>query len=305
MVFQELPPETKGLKTKEVEYPISDGTMQPARLYLAPSKEPRPLLVAVHAWSADYKQCFTPLVEDWCVANDYHIISPNFHGPSWNYDSCGSGRAIQDVLEAIDAVKAQAAVDTSKIFLYGCSGGGHFSMQLAARHPEIWAGVVSWVGISDLAKWHAQTACRTDNPGFINYSHHLEKVCGGKPGDSPAVDAEYTRRSPITWLRGVPFPLEINAGIHDGHTGSVPVSQTLEAFNKCAGGKDRLTEEEIEIITKEERIPDHLKQEWDAPEYATNPLLFRRRSGNVTVNIFEGGHQVVPNAMVHFMETHR
>ena len=305
MAFQELPSFDENLVTKEVEYPISDGTMQPARLYIAPGDKPHPMLVAVHAWSATYKQCFTPVVETWCYEHGYHIISPNFHGPSWNYHSCGSDRAIRDVLEAIEAVKAKAPVDDSKIFLYGCSGGGHFSMQLAARHPEIWAGVVSWAGISDLAKWHAQTACRTDKPNFINYSHHLETVCGGKPGTSASVDEEYARRSPITWLRETPFPLEINTGIHDGHTGSVPVSQTLEAFNKCAAPSDRFSQEEIDIFTREERIPDHLKQDWEAPEYATNPLLFRRRSGNVTVNIFEGGHQVVPNAMIHFLETYK
>jgi hypothetical protein len=55
---------------------------------------------------------------------------------------------------------------------------------------------------------------------------------------------ECCKRSPLTYLeraRGV--PIDINHGIHDGHgNNSVPISQSLRAFNELAAPEDCFTE---------------------------------------------------------------
>ena len=53
----------------------------------------------------------------------------------------------------------------------------------------------------------------------------------------PEVDAAYASRSMIGRLSATrpPCPLDINTGIHDGHTGSVPVSHAVRGFNAAAG----------------------------------------------------------------------
>ena len=173
-------------------------------------------------------------------------------------------------------------------------------MMMAARHPEIWAGVSAWVGISDLAKWHGHCAATKEHCG---YAAHIEKVCGGKPGESPAVDAELKTRSPLTWLKpGMPFPLQINAGIHDGHTGSVPISQSFEAFNAVAAPQDKVAKEDIDIMPRDEIVPAHLRHDWNDPAFGRFTVLFRKTSGNVTINIFEGGHEMVHSALQAFLE---
>ena len=64
--------------------------------------------------------------------------------------------------------------------------------------------------------------------------------CGGVPGESDSVDAEYYNRSPRHFLKNARMPIDINAGIYDGHTGSVPVSHSLKAFNEFADLDDKV-----------------------------------------------------------------
>jgi len=85
------------------------------------------------------------------------------------------------------------------------------------------------VPISDLAKWHEQGLARKHG-----YHASIERCCGGPPG-MPKTDAEYRARSPLFVLdQAKGLPIDINAGIHDGHKGSVPISHSLNAFNVLA-----------------------------------------------------------------------
>jgi len=290
------------LMTKEVVCTsTADGSQQAFRVFLAPGSAPRPLLVMLHTWSADYQQRVSIEVESWCVQKNWHFVVPNFRGPSWNPGSCASDLAIQDVLDAIAYVRQQAAVLPSQVFLMGLSGGGHFSLILAARHPELWAGVTAWVPIYDLTQWHAESEIRRNN-----YDRHIEMACGGRPGSSADVDAQLRYRSPSNWLRpGLDCILDINAGIHDGHTGSVPVSHSLQAFNAAAlSPADHIAAEDIAVMTQERRIPSHLQGTWPDPAFADHPILFRRTSGKVRVTLFEGGHQGLPKPIIAFLEQH-
>ena len=100
------------------------------------------------------------------------------------------------------------------------------------------------------------------------------------------------RRSPVTWLeKARHIPIDIAAGIHDGHTGSVPVSQSLEAFNLLADPDDQLAETDINIITSERSIPAHLQSEGGGLLLNKIKIHFQRQSGNARITIFEGGHR--------------
>jgi hypothetical protein len=71
---------------------------------------------------------------------------------------------------------------------------------------------------------HATTGLK---PETLHYTRELENCIGGLPGTSDAVKYELTMRSPVRHLaKAADVPLDINTGIHDGHIGSVPVSQS-------------------------------------------------------------------------------
>jgi len=275
-------------EVKEVFFVSSaDNTKQPAMFYVPPSTNPVPLMVVLHTWSGDYKQELQNAMEQWCIENGWAYLHPDFRGPNKRPEATGSELVIKDIVSAVAYAKKTANVDGSSVYLMGTSGGGYTALLMAGRHPELWAGVSAWVPISDLKAWHAQG----------RYVPDLLKSCGGAPGDSEAVDEEYRKRSPLTYLANAKgLPIHINAGIQDGHTGSVPVSHSLLAFNKLADPEDQLSAEEIRFFVEKIEVPPHLKTDISDPSYGERKPLFRRTSDGATVTIFDGGHELVADA---------
>jgi pimeloyl-ACP methyl ester carboxylesterase len=279
---------------REVSYKSpADKSLQPA-LFWSPAgpKKQRPLLVGLHTWSADYRQTGSSLAYlAWCKQQGWIFIHPNFRGRNRTAAALGSDLAVADVVGAVEYAKSQAAVDSRRIYLIGASGGGHMALLMAGRHPEIWAGVSSWVPISDLAAWHRQS---TENTKFLGYAKQMEMALGGPPETDKARAESARHRSPITWLaRAQKVPLDINAGVHDGRTGSVPFSHSLVAFNCLAAEADRLPPAEIETYYRDERLPCAWQPASPDPLYGQWRPLFRKVSGNARVTIFEGGHQII------------
>lgn len=171
-------------------------------------------------------------------------------------------------------------------------------MLMAGRAPHLWAAASAWCGLYDLNDWYDVTKVR--NP---HYAGMIVQCCGGAPGSSADVDEQYRIRSPSAWLsKDVDLPTDINTGIKDGHQGSVPNSQSLDAFNALAAQADRLDVADIEYITKNATIPASLTAAVDDPVYARAPVLFRRISGNVRVSVFNGGHEILPEAALAWLE---
>ena len=279
-------------QVKEITYiSLADKTPQPAMFYAPQSIKRVPLLVALHSWSGDYTQKNSEC-EKWCIDKGWAMIHPNFRGPNWTPDATGSDKVVKDIFSAVDYAKANAKVDTQRIYLIGGSGGGHASLLMAGRAPEVWAGVSAWVPITDLRQWY--TECKKAG---LDYAENIIQSCGGPPGENPAVDQEYRNRSPVTWLgnaKGV--TLDINAGIHDGHNGSVPINHSLLAFNEVAHPKDKISSDDIRFFVEKAQVPPHLKKPITDSLYGENPPLFRRQSGNARITIFDGGHDMVHEA---------
>ncbi len=260
----------------------------------------RPLLVGLHTWSHDHTQ--EDVREELfsrCRERDWHCVYPEFRGPNNRPEACGSEGAVQDVLDAVKWGMETFDVNPNRIFLAGVSGGGYMALLAASKSPSTWTAVSTWVPISDLARWHSETSERK-----LKYAYDLEKVCGGRPGDSETVDAEYHRRSafPVLWRAHI-VPMDINAGIHDGHgglfggMGSVPVGHSIRAFNVLAdasGNKgDMIGEDLIAYLEDEENMPS-----WGDPGDVFDPsygrdIHLRRTSGLARLTIFEGGHEML------------
>jgi len=280
-----------------------DGSEQPALLEIPPSAEskgdhaPVPLVVHLHSWSADYKSSnLMGEVERSAQDLGWVFLSPNFRGPSKQPEACGSDLATSDVLDAVHYAQSVAKIDPHRIYIVGGSGGGYMALLLAARYPKEWAAISAWVPISDLAAWHDSAKAAGSR-----YDVFLEQCFGGPPA---AAASEYKRRSPLSQLGAAKgIPISIHVGIHDGHKGAVPVSHSLRAFNELANANGHagrmLSEADIDVITKQEKIPEHLLKEPLLPGEGNRfPTLFHRTAGPVSITIFEGGHATdFPTAM--------
>ncbi|MBI1358176.1 MAG: prolyl oligopeptidase family serine peptidase [Acidobacteria bacterium] len=301
------PPPPAEAQRLEVQIPRADGSQQPAFVILPagfdPQGEKRPLVVSLHSWSGDYTQRQKEL-EEGTVERGWIYLFPDFRGANDDPDACGSEAAQQDILDAAAWAQREYPVDPDRVYLTGGSGGGHMTLLMAARHPEPWKAASAWVPISDLVAWYGKHAEE-------RYGEMMRACTGGAPGDSPDVDEEYRKRSPLTWLaEAAPKlpPLDIAAGVRDGHEGSVPIRHSLEAFNaiaKAVGGEP-VTEEEIAELSAgpEARLASPKPSDQVEDAAFGRAIYLRREAGPARVTIFEGGHEAIAAGQLDWLARH-
>ncbi|MCA9053419.1 MAG: prolyl oligopeptidase family serine peptidase [Planctomycetaceae bacterium] len=283
-----------------------DGESQPVRFW-APTASPDenlPILVSLHTWSADGSQDRG----DWlrqAVRRKWVYIQPNFRGRNDHPEACGSPLARQDVLDALDWALETFPIDRERIYLAGVSGGGHMTMQMAAYHPERFSAASAWVGPTDLAEWYRYHA-PTGRPG--KYAQMIAACCGGAPGDSTEIDAQYRARSPVFHLaKAVPLPLDINAGVKDGITGSVPIHHSLRAYNTiaAANGDPTISPETMDELWGQGRLQRPEPSDTQPDSTYGRDILLRRTSGQTRVTIFDGTHEALPAAACEWLSRYQ
>lgn len=279
-----------------------DRTLQPSLLWVPESKPntAQPLFVFLHSWSGDYTQNNSAWLKQ-AKANNWIFLHPNFRGRNRTPKACGSEFARQDILDAMQYVIENHNVDTSRVYLAGGSGGGHMALLMAGHHPDKFSAVSAWCPITDIAEWHRFS--RGKNPDS-RYANEIEASIGGVPGSSEAIQKENESRSSVYHLHNaIELPVDIAAGIHDGYTGSVPVSHSLRAFNVLLKAKQH---KEITLDKIQHWIAEGAKPSSELNDlfYECNferDIYFQKECGLSRVTLFDGGHEARPRAGVWFL----
>ncbi|WP_339737464.1 GDSL-type esterase/lipase family protein [uncultured Sunxiuqinia sp.] len=271
----------------------ADGKMQQAVFYKTTLEKQQPLIVSLHTWSGDYLQ-EDPLAGE-VELHNWNYIHPDFRGPNNNPEACGGELVLADIEDAIGFAIQQGNVDTSEVHIIGVSGGGYATMLafMKIRFPV--KSFSAWAGISNLNDWYYESVGRQ-----LRYARDLEGVTTGSAGFDAA---EARKRSPI-FMDFQPelrknATLRIYTGIHDGCAGSVPITQSINMFNKLLP--------EIYPDKKGESVSDSLKLV--LLEKRMNPggiegilggrkIHLQRWLPNLSLTVFEGGHEMlVPQAL--------
>jgi len=203
-----------------------------------------PLLVQLHSWGGNYKEKADKVIEP-AGKRGWISICVDYRGGNTNKTACGSDLAIQDIADAVNYMCGHYKIDKKKIYLCGGSGGGHMALVMAAKRPELWAAVVSFVPISDLKKWYEEMDPATDTgkaanrtKGFSNgVRQNIKSVCGGDPSKGGNPEKVCAERSPLTFIEGAK---DVNLLIISGKTDNlVPYHHGEDAYNKlvAAGSK--------------------------------------------------------------------
>ncbi len=280
-----------GREFKEVEINSSgDGMMQRAYFFKSQTVEKQPLLVSLHTWSGDYKQkC--PLAAQ-AKSRNWNYIHPDFRGPNKRSEACLSNLVLTDIDDAIDYAMKNAAVDPEQVYVIGASGGGMAALGVFMKSRHRIRSIEAWVPISNLAAMYEETRGR----GLQYYKDILQCI-----GSTKTLDLRQARdRSPYYWKtpmdRKNNTALRIYAGIHDGYTGAIPITQSLKFYNKVIGDlgcKDKtafVSLEEMLYMLETRRSP--LKTDM-LDSIGGRAIHYRKTYENIQIVIFEGGHEML------------
>lgn len=268
------------------------ATKQRARFFRSSSAAP--LIVDLHYWSMDQRghSGDDVALDKLAKARGWNYIRPALAGHNNHPGACCSQGVIDGVNSAIAYAKAHGEV--SEVYVVGGSGGGYTTL-CAAMSTQVKArAFYAWSSITDLEAWHAEHA-------GDNYGKDVRQCTASK---GKALDvAAARRRSPMYMpLPASTAPIYLYAGINDGSgvKGSVVPAHSVRFYNRFAVAHG---DEPVSDATMLSMIVDR-----GGPQTAAGQLVgdravhMHRTTGNVSITVFEGGHEILAKPTVTAIE---
>lgn len=267
----------------------ADSQEQKAYFYRTTSTRKMPLIVSLHTWSGNYAQ--VDAIAGLAEARNFNYIHPDFRGANNKPQACCSELALQDIDDAITYAIKNGNVDVSRIYIIGVSGGGYATLSSFMKLKRRVAKYSSWVPVSDLGKWYYEVQSINKR-----YARDVEKCTSSPAGRLNEQEAR--NRSPFYWKTPVSkvkkTQLEIFAGVNDGIQGSVPITQSIDFYNKLLKDlkvKDSscyVTGSEIEQLLKYRKpLVKNLK-------IGDRAVCLVKQYKNIKLTIFMGNHEMLP-----------
>lgn len=174
------PPEPGAKGDQQRHYHFAEaGTDMPYRLYVPASYDPArkmPLVVALHGYGGDQNYFFAslPTLPDLLERHEFIFVAPmGFAEDGWygaplsipgdaprssgaptptpprTPDEETRYRALseKDVLNVLEIVRAEYAIDPDRIYLMGHSMGGFGTWWLGQKHAQLWAAIAPMSGV--------------------------------------------------------------------------------------------------------------------------------------------------------------
>ena len=160
------------------------------------------------------------------ASEGYIIVAPNRrgmpgHGVEWNAEISGDwgGGAMQDYLDAIDAVSKEPYVDKNRLGAIGASFGGYSVFWLAGNHDGRFKTFIAHDGVFDTRAMYGTT----EELFFVN--HDMGGAYWEK--DNAVAQKSFNEFNPISYVDKWDTPIMI---IQGGKDYRVPIEQGLGAF---------------------------------------------------------------------------
>ena len=153
------------------------------------------------------------------AANGFVMLYTNPRGSTGYGSAFGNaiknaypGNDFDDLMAGVDSVVARGYIDSNRLYVFGCSGGGVLTAWTVGHTNRFAAAasqcpVINWlsfVGTTDGSSW------------YYNFAKY--------PWDDPS---EHLRRSPLMYVGNVKTPTLLMTGVNDLRT---PISQTEEFY---------------------------------------------------------------------------
>lgn len=277
---------SKEFKLVEIQSNI-DENLQKAYFFKSKSDQPKALIISLHSWSGYYDQ--KDGLAELSKEKDLNYIHPDFRGANWTKEACCSELALTDIDDAISYAIKNSNVDTTKMYVIGSSGGGYATLSTFMKSKHKIKKFSAWVPISDLVAWYTESKIIGNK-----YAQNILDCTESKAG----LDVENAKsRSPIYWETPVEklkySQLAIYTGIYDGIQGSVPITHSINFYNKILN--EQLNSGTSNKVSDSEklRLLEFRNPLGDFGSIADRRVFLKKESGNVSLTIFEGRHEML------------
>jgi len=289
---------TIGLKKDSINS-SRDGVNQHIYYFKSIDKNPQPLVVQLHSWSFPADSLRTGGLDREVADRNFNYIFPDFRGVNNHIKACCSDYVISDIDEAIDWAMKNMKVDKSRIYVVGVSGGGYATLAMYMKSRHNIKAFSAWVPLTDLEKWYAESTERKNKyaPEIIS--------CTSENGLFDAAKAR--ERSPIYWTTPVRKRknsiLQIFAGIHDGYNGPIPISHSVNFYNKILGD-NRISDSTSYVSRKDlsQMVTHQTFSPTTQVNIADRPILYQKRAKLIALTIFEGGHEMLTHEVLNYID---
>ena len=208
--------------TEEVWYTSVDGYRIQGWIVKPPDFDPSrkyPLMLEIHGGPHSMYNVGFSFARQEHVANNYVLLYTNPRGSTGYGSAFGNaiknaypGKDFDDLMAGVDTVINRGYVDTKRMYVFGCSGGGVLTAWIVGHTDRFAAAssncpVINWMSFVGT----------TDSPGWYR---NFAKPFWEDP-------SEYLQRSPIMFVGNVKTPTMLMTGVQDLRT---PMPQTEEFY---------------------------------------------------------------------------
>jgi dipeptidyl aminopeptidase/acylaminoacyl peptidase len=208
--------------TEEVWYTSVDGMKIQGWIVKPAGFDPTkkyPLMLEIHGGPHSmYNVGFSFARQDH-AANGYVMLYTNPRGSTGYGSSFGNaiknaypGKDYNDLMAGVDTVVNRGYVNTNRLYVFGCSGGGVLTAWTVG-HTDRFAGAASMCPVID---WISFVGTTDGSSWYYNFAKF--------PWEDPS---EHLRRSPLMYVGNVKTPTMLMTGVNDLRT---PMSQTEEFY---------------------------------------------------------------------------
>jgi dipeptidyl aminopeptidase/acylaminoacyl peptidase len=229
----EVPP---GRPWSSITFPTSMDQEIQGWLAVPEGEGPFPLILDTHGGpEAVQSENFSPEAQAW-LDQGFAWASINYRGSitfGKDFEESIWGNLgeleVEDMIAARDYLVKEGIAAPDKVFLTGWSYGGYLTLQALGKYPDLWAGGLAGIAISDWTMSYEDAA--------ETLKKYEVAIFGGTPEEKPE---QYKKSSPITYVENVQAPLLIIQGRNDTRTPARPI-EVYEQKMKSMG-------KEIEVV---------------------------------------------------------
>lgn len=264
-----------------------DNNIQKVYYYKSKSSLPKPLIVSLHTWGGNYSQ--NDDLSEICKQKDLNYIHPDFRGVNSTINACCSELALSDIDDAITYAIDNFNVDISKIYVVGVSGGGYATISTFMKSKHKIQKFSAWASITDLIAWY--------NEGEIRNSEFSNDILKCTNSGMQLNIENAKQKSPLYWKTPIEklknSELLIYAGAFDGIQGSVPITHSINFYNKILS--DLAVSDTTKYVSDSEKLKliEFRKPIGNYANIGGRKVYLRKKFENLSLVIFEGGHEIL------------